>query len=191
MDSIFVSDRMKLKVLCPAEDTAKAFSLLDKNRQHLEAWLPWVETTTSVEHERSYVKGALERFQSGLGMEMGIYEFSTNRFDEDCWSLIGMCGIVRINRDDPQESYGDLGYWLDYDHCGQGIVTDCCTKLTDVAYTELNLEKLRIVAHEDNHSSISVANRLKFKLSDEKAGYYHSRFHDPNKLLVFVKYKND
>ncbi|XP_039274345.2 putative ribosomal N-acetyltransferase YdaF [Styela clava] len=191
MNSIIVSEKLKLKVLNPLEDAEIAFSIVQINRQYLEKWLPWVGMTTCVENEINYLKGALERFQNGLGLEMGIFERNTEGGNE-ILNFIGMCGIVRIDRQNEESQFGEIGYWLDYEHRGQGIITKCCEKLVEFAFKTLNLNLLKIVAHQDNQASISVAKRLEFTLTDEKAKDCHPKYHrDPTKLLIFVKYRNE
>nr|XP_039274310.1 ribosomal-protein-serine acetyltransferase-like [Styela clava] len=189
---IRVNDLLKLKVLCPAEDATKVFSIVEKNRQHLQIWLPWAKMNSSVEHEKSYLQKCLERYESGCGMEMGIFNRTTNEHGIVNWNFIGMAGFVRIERETIEDSFAEVGYWLDYDHRGQGIATKCCQKLLEFAFTCLNLDKLKIVVHQDNQPSISVADRLKFKLTNEKVTELNPRFHaEPNKLLVFAICKRD
>lgn len=81
-----------------------------------------------------------------------------------------MCGFVNIIRDadSKQKPCAEIGYWLDQAHHGKGIITKCCLKLEEAAFTKLDISKLKIIAHKDNRPSVAVAHRLGFHSTKEK-----------------------
>lgn len=104
--------------------------------------------------------------------------------------MVGSCSLVDIHHqvDGDDTKCADVGYWLDKDQVGQGIVTKACTKLIHYAFTTLNIRVARIITHVGNEHSIAVAKRLGFKLSDEKLDTKRNRsycFYDQDKLRVY------
>lgn len=110
--------------------------------------------------------------------------------------MVGSSSLVDIHHqsDGDDIKCADIGYWLDKDHVGQGIVTKSCTKLIHYAFTTLNIEVARIITVVDNDNSIAVAKRLGFKLSNEKIdtkrrGCYC--FYDNAKLRLYKLHASD
>ena len=47
--------------------------LTERNREHLREWLPWVDTTRTVEDLKNFIRGALEQFAHNKGFVAGIW----------------------------------------------------------------------------------------------------------------------
>ena len=47
--------------------------LTDRNREHLRAWLPWVDATRTLEDRKNFIRGALEHFARNQGFVAGIW----------------------------------------------------------------------------------------------------------------------
>ncbi len=47
--------------------------LTDRNREHLRAWLPWVDTSRTVEDRKNFIRGALKQFAENKGFTAGIW----------------------------------------------------------------------------------------------------------------------
>src|ERR671912_184688 len=47
--------------------------LIDRNREHLRAWLPWVDTNRTVEDRKTFIRGALKQFAKNKGFVAGIW----------------------------------------------------------------------------------------------------------------------
>ena len=67
-----IGDDAELRML---EDrhAEELFALVDRNRKHLREWLPFLDTTTSVEDERDFIKSALDRFATDGSFAAGIW----------------------------------------------------------------------------------------------------------------------
>lgn len=74
-------------------------------------------------------------------------------------TVIGLVYIKEINWETKE---AELAYCIGYQHKGKGQMTESVKALSEYAFSELGLETLRIIAHESNIPSISVA---------EKCGY--------------------
>lgn len=195
MDEILVSDNLKLR-LVDVGFASEAFAVVEKNRKCLEKWLPWVSQTTSVNDELEYFEGSLQRNREGKCMEMGIFSAADASGHDGTpeWNFIGMCGLVHIERSAENEHlpFAEIGYWLSQEHQGKGIITTCCKKLIETAFTKLALGKIKIMAHKDNSASVSVAKRLGFLLTDEKLLRPHPIFHvDIGNVIIFAMTKEE
>ena len=51
----------------------EVFRVVDRERVYLREWLPWVDSTTAVEHTRDFIKTSLEQFAADEGLAAGIW----------------------------------------------------------------------------------------------------------------------
>ncbi|MCR9227787.1 MAG: GNAT family N-acetyltransferase [Flavobacteriaceae bacterium] len=77
--------------------------------------------------------------------------------------VIGLIILKNIKWDIGQ---GELAYCLERSQQGKGIVSDSVRQVSQIAFREHHLKKLKIFAHKSNIASIKVA---------EKAGFYWSK----------------
>lgn len=54
-DAIEVGADLELRALVEA-DAEPLFALVDANRAHLRAWLPWLHATTAVDDDRAFIE---------------------------------------------------------------------------------------------------------------------------------------
>ena len=47
-------------------------NLTDQNREHLRAWLPWVDANRTLEDRKNFIRGALQQFAHNKGFVAGI-----------------------------------------------------------------------------------------------------------------------
>jgi ribosomal-protein-serine acetyltransferase len=47
--------------------------LSDRNREHLRAWLPWVDANRTVEDRKNFIRDALKQFAQNKGFVAGIW----------------------------------------------------------------------------------------------------------------------
>ena len=132
------------------EDAEELFSLVEENREYLREWLPWLDDVSSVEDEKSLIR--MEAQKKGSSK---IYLIRISG------RIVGVLGLNWVDWDN--RSFG-LGYWLSEDSTGQGIITKSCSRLIDHCFTNLRLHRSVIEAAVENHSSISVAERLGMRL---------------------------
>jgi len=72
------------------------------------------------------------------------------------------------DRSNPQAGIYEIGYWLDIDYQGQGLVTEYVNALTRYVLEELNAKKILICIQGENIKSIAVAKRLNFVFEETK-----------------------
>ena len=49
------------------------YAVVDRDREHLRPWLPWVDQSTSAEYTRQFIRGALEQFSRNQGFSAAIW----------------------------------------------------------------------------------------------------------------------
>ncbi len=127
------------------------FALVDTNRAHLRAWLPWVDETRTVEDIRAFLRRALRQWADGRGVQCGIWERGLLA------GSIGQHPIDWLNRS------ANLGYWLGEAYQGRGLMTRACQALVTYSFAELGLHRVEIRAAPENQRSRAIPERLGFR----------------------------
>lgn len=138
-------------VLLQPRHAEEVFAVVDKNRQFLRTWLPWVDSNTSADHSKEFIKKTLQQVMEESGLQCGI--FYQDKF-------VGMIGYHTIKR---EIDMGEIGYWLDEDANGRGIMTRCVKAMINIGIQELGLKKIEIFCAEGNSRSRAIPERLGFK----------------------------
>jgi ribosomal-protein-serine acetyltransferase len=144
-----IEDGFCLKVR-QLDDADAFFEVIDRNRTHLRAWLPWVDETAGVEMTRTYIQNCIENIKKRGGYDFGIFFNNT-------W--VGSIGLHDLNRMNKRAA---IGYWLDKDHEGKGLMTRATRALINFSFDELHLNRLVIMAAVENKKSRAIPERLEF-----------------------------
>ena len=146
-----LSDRAELRLpeLYQAEEI---FAVCDRNRQHLHPWMGWIGETKSPDDIRKWIVKVREQMARDDGFQTGI--FYDGRY-------VGGCGFVYMHG--PSRRC-EIGYWVDQDHQGKGLVTMGCAALIDYAIDRRGFNRVEIRCDPRNGRSAAVAQRLRFKL---------------------------
>jgi ribosomal-protein-serine acetyltransferase len=131
-------------------DAETVFRVVDRNREHLRTWLPWVDHTESAEDIREFIRRAQAQFDASQGPNAGIW------MGEELAGTIGCHPIDWANRN------CSLGYWIAEDYEGQGIITRCCSVLLDYLFHDLGLHRVEIRCGTGNLRSCAIPQRLGF-----------------------------
>ncbi len=143
------------------------FESIDRDRDYLRKWLPFVDYTLDVSDTEKFIKS--------------ISHESSNRDDIYCiWykeefaGLVGYKDIDRVNRKT------EIGYWLVKGMQGKGIITACVETLVKFAFRKMKMNRVQIKVALGNSKSEAVPIRLGFTEEGvERAGEFHSgRFLD-------------
>ena len=149
--ALLVEDGLELYQTMP-EESEEILTVVDANRGHLREWLPWLDSTNTVEDEISFINGSLEEYGKGEGV---IYSIRKNG------EFIGCIGLNWIDYDN--RGCG-VGYWLSKGHTGQGIATRSCVRLMEHCFDDLGLHRFVLEAATDNFASRAIAERLGMRL---------------------------
>lgn len=145
---IAVDESVELRPL-RIEDAEAMYYLVHVNRQHLEAWLPWVQSIRSVVDEATFIRRSRMDLAAGTNLSCAIV------VERSLVGAIG-CSIESVNRS------AEIGYWITASFEGRGLVTRAAQVLTDFLVTEINVHRITIRAATENTRSRAVATRLGF-----------------------------
>ena len=126
------------------------FRLTDANREHLRAWLPWVDLARSSEDTRAFIRQTRKQLADNNGFQTAIRERG---------ALVGVIGHHAVNWANRSAS---LGYWLAKDAQGRGIMTAACRAFTSHAFKTMELNRVEIRCATENTKSRAIPERLRF-----------------------------
>lgn len=127
------------------------FALTDRNRRHLRAWLPWLDSIQKPEDTKSFIQLQVKRFADGEAMHLSIF-FKNN-----------LAGVLAYNKLDHVNGIGHLGYWLGEEYVGKGIMTKSVQEVIHLGFTSWPLQKIEIHCAVDNLKSRAIPERLGFQ----------------------------
>jgi RimJ/RimL family protein N-acetyltransferase len=163
-DPIDLGEGASIRLLVP-EDAPLVFDTVDRNRQRLRPWLEWVDGTLGPEDTRAFID--LTIATEGREFAYGIYVGDV---------FVGAIGL----HTDPEHRSAMIGYWIDGEHEGRGLVTKASRALTEVAFRDLAMHRVWLTADPLNTRSCAVAERLGFSLEGirREDTYTDGRFRD-------------
>lgn len=144
------------------------FALVDRNREYLREWLPWLDSTITVEDEQAFIKASLEAFARGQLLPLGIWH------QGKLAGTIGLVGIDAVGRK------GEIGYWISEDQQGKGLITRACSAVLSYGFDELGLNRIIIRAAVENSRSRAVPERLGFTYegTERQSEWHYDHFKD-------------
>ena len=145
-----IDDESELRIL-EVRHAEDLFEAVDRCRDHLRPWLPWVDGTQRVSDTRVFIRTGLKQFAENLGFHAGLWHLG---------KLSGVCGYHRICWSNRSVS---LGYWLAEDCQGRGLMTKSVRVLTSHALQELELNRVEIRCAPENTRSRAIPERLGFQ----------------------------
>ena len=156
----------------------RLFNLIGSNRQHLSEFLPWVPNMQTVENTRQYLENC-ELLQE----EKKEVSFIILLNDDP----VGRIGLHHLNL---ENKTGAIGYWLDKNAQGKGIITKCCIALIDYGFSEMNLNRIEIKAATKNFKSQAIPVKLNFRKEGvlKQAEFVSNEFID---LFLYSMLKED
>ena len=141
---------LKLSLSIP-QYAEELFQVIQKNRDFLKEWLPWLDDVKEISDTREFIELQLQRFQQGEALHITIF------YQEKIVGLLGYNQIDRIN------SIGYIGYWLGEEYNRKGIMTQSVQELINIGQTYYSLNRIDIRCAIDNDRSRAIPERLGFK----------------------------
>lgn len=125
-----------------------------RNQQRLARWEPWAGAGPRTEQDtRRYLEECQQGWGAGRQLPTAIAVP-----DPGGWRLVGSAGL----RYEPTEGTGSVGYWLDAEFEGRGVMTRSVRALLDHAFSVLGLRQVELRTQPENVRSRAVAARLGF-----------------------------
>jgi ribosomal-protein-serine acetyltransferase len=129
------------------EDADELARVVDVNAERLDRWFPWVDASRKRE-------GALAFIERSLASE-------TDLEGNGIWAGGEVVGAIGLSVNTAWNS-GELGYWLDANAEGRGLVTVACRLFIAHGFRQLGLNRITIHSAVENERSRAVAERLGF-----------------------------
>jgi ribosomal-protein-serine acetyltransferase len=140
------------------------FHGIDQNRSFLRKWLPFVDFTHKISDTEMFVRSVIDKVLSNRDEVYVIwhkFEFA---------GLIGFKDIDRVN--DKLE----IGYWLIPKMTGKGIATKATLKMINLAFRNMDMNRIVIRCGVGNEKSAAIPKRLGFSLEGvERNGERHNQ----------------
>ncbi len=131
-------------------DAEALFALIEKNRNSLREWLPWVDQNIAAGDSKKFIQHSASQFQNGDGFQAGIW------YNHEPAGVIGYHPIDWLNLSVM------IGYWLGEEFRGKGLVTEAVRMLISYAFAHYQLHRVEIKCATGNHKSIAIPRRLGF-----------------------------
>ena len=119
------------------------FDVIERDRKHLEPWLPWLANVTTLHDEE-------------LAMQNDALQNA--RLDTVFTAIVLDNSIVGAAK------WAEIGYWIDAKHEGRGIVTRCVKKLEQLCFQELDCQRVQITNDVTNIHSRAIPEHLGYTL---------------------------
>lgn len=154
------------------------FSAIDKDREYLQEWLPFIEFSNQVSDTYKFLQSIINQADKKRDEIYSIW------YKEEFAGLIGFKETDWINKKT------ELGYWLSENMQKKGIITSCVTTLVSFAFKKLKLNRVQIKVAPDNSKSAAIPKKLGFLLEGiERAGEKHHQIY--RDLEVYSLLAND
>lgn len=164
MEVIHVSENIRLKPL-EESDAPYIFETIDREREYLGEWLPFVPFTKTEDDSLAFVRSVFSTPESYREM---VY---CMQYEERFVGLIGL----KFTPADKANRRTEIGYWLSESYQKKGIVTRSVEKLLEYAFDELDLNRVQINCAVGNTKSSNIPKRLGFTFEGvARAGELHA-----------------
>jgi len=151
MFKIEIDNELHLELIHPSH-AQEIFDLVERNRELFRTWLDWVDGSTSIEDTEAFITHELQNYANQKTLNCMI--FYNNR-------LVGNVALLDIRK-----SYGIkrafLGYWLDVDVHGKGVMHRAVKKMIALGFEHYDLDKITLQCAVLNNRSCNVAQKLGF-----------------------------
>ena len=155
------------------------FQLIQKNRTYLEQYLPWIPSIKKEWHAQQFLREARM-------MNKGKQRLTTLIIHQT--KLAGAVSLVHI---DPLNKRAEMGYWLQEDLQGQGIMTRSCARLIRYVFMGLHLNRVEMKMVASNTTSKKIPLRLNFKLEGTLKDYQVNKEGNFENVEIYGLLKKD
>lgn len=155
------------------------FSYIEKDRERLQRFLPWVPFVKTVEDEVKYIKDTHRFWEDNARFDFGIF-----RKDDDVY--MGNIGVHGIHWDN---CCCEAGYWILGDFEGAGYVSEALKILENYIFSiGFNRLEVRCSSANDRSAKVPISGGYVFEGVLLENVLEHQKFRD---TLIFAKLKRD
>ena len=131
------------------EDADAIHEAVEANRLRLIPTMPWAPYSTDVVASRAFITASARQEEEGIAIQRGLF------------SGLQFAGGVGASLE-PINRVADIGYWIDEEWEGRGVVTEAVEALIDHLIDEERIHRFVIRAAVGNTRSRALAERLGF-----------------------------
>ena len=128
-------------------DAESVFDAINKQRQYLRKWLPFVDHTHQVEDTRNFIRSVYQDQELVFVMQ---YQHV-------------FAGLIGFRNTDVANRKTEIGYWLSQPFQKKGIVTESVKELVRFAFEKLTLNRVEINCAVGNLPSKKIPHKLGFQ----------------------------
>lgn len=173
-----IDKHISLRKIIP-KDANEIFNTINKERDYLGVWLPFIAETQSINDSIDYIN-AIEK-----EVEESDISVFTIRQDQE---FIGIVGFTKI---DSSNRKTEIGYWLSKDYQGKGIMTRCVKEVCDYAFNVNKINRIQIKCSKANDRSKAIPKRLNFYFEGTERQGERLRNGEYADLEIYSKLKNE
>jgi ribosomal-protein-serine acetyltransferase len=144
-----IDDELEIR-LFGGEHAEELYCLINANRDHLRKWLPWVDRTQSIKDVHEYIINVSLQNCQDKGFSCAILYSGK------------LAGAIAHHQIDQSNRSVKLGYWLDQQLTGKGLVTRCCAEIIKHTFENMSINRISINAAVENMQSRAIPERLGF-----------------------------
>lgn len=151
MHEFQINNQLRLRQI-DLSDAREMFDTIERDRDYLRKWLPFVDWTRSVGDSELFINSLRSRTLNPSDLVFTI------RYEGKFAGLIGFKNTDKVNRK------SELGYWLSESFQKKGIMTLSVKALVDYAFVQLGINRIQIRCATGNTPSKRIPQRLGFTL---------------------------
>lgn len=175
MEKLIVNDNLFFEPL-NLRHIEIVYNAIDQNRKFLRKWLPFVDFTNKMGDTEKFIRSIIER---PLASRDDVYVIW---FRHEFAGLIGFKDADRIN------DKIEIGYWLVEKMTGKGIATEATRKMVNLAFRNMNMNRVQIRCGVGNNKSSAIPKRLGFTLEGiERGGERHGSSYIDLEVFSLIK----
>lgn len=144
-----IDDELELRLITQA-DAQEIYAFIEENRSYLREWLGWLDYSTELLDVQKHIHRNLMGFVTDSMLDTAIiYE----------GKIVGKVGFNEIDKSLKKAS---IGYMLDQNMNGKGIMTRAVKAITAIGFEHYQLNKIEIHAAVGNMKSRAIPEKLGF-----------------------------
>ena|SRR5579863_3298219 len=147
--TIPVDDGIELRGVSVA-DGPELYAAIDRNRVRLRKWLPWA----GLAFEQTDLFAFLQQREIDNAARVSLTTHIRLHGE--------LCGAIGLHVIDQRHRNTSIGYWLDGEYEGRGIMTRACRAIVTEGFRQYGLHRIEIRCATGNSRSLAIPRRLGF-----------------------------
>ena len=131
-------------------DFSEIFKLVDNNRLYLRKFLGWIDKNVTKNDTLSFIKIQEKKMKEKQALVFSI------------WHKEKIIGLIDLHAIDHVNHSANIGYWINENSQGKGIITKSVKVAIDYAFENLNLHRIQILCATQNIKSQAIPLHLGF-----------------------------